>query len=176
MERIGIVFGCFIPLHDGHKRLIEDAFRENDKVIIAVCGYDDDRGKDFIPFSDRYKLMCEKYGDDRISVVKVDDHKIGLTGLFDEESWVKWSGELFNEYFRKYGFFKNKAQITWYTGELSYVTKLSEIFKNDNFKYYGRHMIDISGTKIRHDYDFYKHMVDDDFRRYLEENERTSTF
>ncbi len=91
MERIGIVFGCFIPLHDGHKKLINDAFRENDKVIIAVCGYDNDRGRDFIPFSDRYKLMCEKYEDDVIRVVKVDDHKIGLTGLFDNRSWIKWS-------------------------------------------------------------------------------------
>ena len=75
MEKIGIVFGCFIPLHKGHKRLINDAVRENDTVIIAVCGYDDDRGRDFIPFSDRYELMCEKYkDDDKIRVVKVDDH------------------------------------------------------------------------------------------------------
>jgi NadR type nicotinamide-nucleotide adenylyltransferase len=170
LEKVGIVFGCFIPLHDGHKRLINDAFRENDKVIIAVCGYDDDRGKDFIPFSDRYELMCKKYEyDDNIYVVKVDDSKIGLTGLFDEESWVKWSDELFLRYFKKYGLFgREVAQYTWYTGELDYVTKLSKIFENDNFKYYGRHTINISGTKIRHDYDFYKHMVDDDFRKYLE--------
>ena len=171
MERVGIVFGCFIPLHDGHKRLIEDAIRENDKVITAVCGYDDDRGKGFIPFSDRYNLMCEKYKDNNnICIVKVDDHKIGLTGLFDKDSWIKWSAELFHRCFKKYGFFGSEVQYTWYTGELDYITKLSEIFKNDNFKYYGRHMINVSGTKIRENYDLYKHMVDDDFRKYLEEN------
>lgn len=173
MERIGIVFGCFIPLHEGHVRLINDAIRENDTVIIAVCGYDDDRGKDFIPFSDRYELMCEKYqGDDKIRIVKVDDHKIGLTGLFDNESWKIWGTELFTEYFRNYDFFKT-AEVTWYTGELSYITKLSEIYKQDNFKYYGRSKVNISGTKIRGDYDSYKDMVDDIFRRYLEENEVT---
>jgi NadR type nicotinamide-nucleotide adenylyltransferase len=168
LEKVGIVFGCFIPLHDGHKRLINDAFRENDEVIIAVCGYDDDRGKDFIPFSDRYKLMCEKYEDDRIHVVKVDDHKIGLTGLFDNRSWIKWSDELFDMYFEKYDPFEHDVQFTWYTGELDYVTKLSEIFEDDNFKYYGRHMLNVSGTMIRNNYDAYKNMVDYDFRKYLE--------
>lgn len=171
MERIGIVFGCFIPLHKGHKRLIEDAVRENDTVIIAVCGYDDDRGKDFIPFFDRYELMCEKYKyDDKVRIVKVDDHKIGLTGSFDSKSWKIWGTELFTEYFRNYDFFKT-AEVTWYTGELNYITKLSEIYKQDNFKYYGRSKVDISGTKIREDYDSYKDMVDDIFRRYLEKNE-----
>lgn len=173
MERIGIVFGCFIPLHEGHVRLINDAIRENDTVIIAVCGYDDDRGRDFIPFSDRYELMCEKYkDDDKIRVVKVDDHKIGLTGLFDIQSWLIWSTELFNEHAKKYKpFVDEEAQVTWYTGELRYVTKLSEIYKEDDFKYYGRHRINISGTKIREDYGFYKDVVDDIFRRYLEKNE-----
>ena len=169
MEKIGIVFGCFIPLHDGHKRLIKDAIRENDKVIIAVCGYDDDRGKDFIPFSDRYELMCKKYEyDNNIYIVKVDDHKIGLTGLFDKRSWIKWGDELFGACFEKYGLSDDDIQFTWYTGELDYVTKLSEIYKDDNFKYYGRHMLNISGTMIRNNYDAYKNMVDYDFRKYLE--------
>lgn len=46
--KIGITFGCFIPLHVGHMAMIERSVRENDRTIIAVCGYDDDRGKDFI--------------------------------------------------------------------------------------------------------------------------------
>ena len=36
--KIGIVFGCFIPLHQGHEYLIDCAIKENDKIIIGVCG------------------------------------------------------------------------------------------------------------------------------------------
>ena len=55
--KIGIVFGCFIPLHQGHLSLINKAIQENDKVIIGVCGFDDDRGKDFISFKTRIELI-----------------------------------------------------------------------------------------------------------------------
>ena len=170
MEKVGIVFGCFIPLHDGHKHLIEEALRENDKIIIAVCGYDSDRGKDFIPFSVRYDLMRIAYEDDNIFVVKVDDHKIGLTGLFDDTSWRSWGDELFSQVKENYNMHCGNFEFTWYTGELSYVEKLSAIYTKDNFKYFGRQAIKVSGTKIRENYDLYKHRVDDLFRRYIEQH------
>lgn len=71
--RIGITFGCFIPLHTGHLWMINKALTENDMVIIGVCGYDNDRGKDFIPFRDRYELMSQIYGSDpRIKIALID--------------------------------------------------------------------------------------------------------
>ena len=172
MEKIGVVFGCFIPLHDGHKHLINEALRENDKVIIAVCGYDDDRGKDFIPFSDRYELMLKRYGNySGVYVVKVDDHAIGLTGLFDHSSWEKWGDEVFIRYFTDYNMSVDfSTECTWYTGELDYVEKLSAIYKEDNFKYYSRQRIKVSSTDIRNNYEKYKHMVDDSFREYIKLN------
>ncbi|MBP3824563.1 MAG: adenylyltransferase/cytidyltransferase family protein, partial [Butyrivibrio sp.] len=54
MDNIGIVFGCFIPFHKGHESLVKRALDENDRMIIAVCGYQEDRGKDFLPFTVRH--------------------------------------------------------------------------------------------------------------------------
>ena len=169
MERIGIVFGCFIPLHKGHKHLIEESIKDNDKTIICVCGYENDRGEDFIPFPDRYDLMCRKYENEDVYVICVDDHKIGLTGLFDTQSWGIWGDEFFSQFYDKYGLpiDFDKAEVTWYTGELDYVDKLSSIYTEDNFKYFGRNNINISGTQIRNNYSSCKHYVDDDFKEYL---------
>ena len=168
MEKVGIVFGCFIPLHDGHKHLIEEALRENDKVIIAVCGYDSDRGKDFIPFSDRFKLMYFKYiAFDNVYVTSVNDHAIGLTGKFDTHSWKLWIETLLGTIPSD---FYDTAEITWYTGELSYIEKMSEIRTRDNFKYYGRQSIPVSGTMIREHYSELKKYVDKDFREYLDKH------
>ena len=42
MYNIGIVFGGFCPLHQGHLDLIMRAKKENDYAIVVVCGYDTD--------------------------------------------------------------------------------------------------------------------------------------
>ena len=172
MEKIGVVFGCFIPLHRGHLKLIEDALRENDIIILGICGSTNDRGKDFITFSDRCHLLWEKYKNNpRVYLVELDDDEIGLTGKFDIPSWSMWARALFDGFQEESGWEDYEilnAQFTWYTGELNYVEKLSEILRDDNFKYYGRQATPISGTKIRGDYKRYRCCVDEDFRKYLD--------
>ena len=97
MIKIGIVFGCFIPMHKGHESLIKRALDENDKIILAVCGYQADRGRDFIDFETRIRLVQKMYENDkdRIIVIKIDDKKLGLDGTFTHENWVLWGDELF---------------------------------------------------------------------------------
>ena len=63
MINIGIVFGCFIPMHKGHESLITRALEENDKIILAVCGYQTDRGRDFIDFETRIRLVTDMFKD-----------------------------------------------------------------------------------------------------------------
>lgn len=94
--KIGIVFGCFIPLHTGHRELIKRALTENDQVIIAICGKDTDRGKDFIPFRDRINLIKRIYFFSIFHIVAIDDEKIGMDGTFTRANWVRWSNELFD--------------------------------------------------------------------------------
>ena len=142
MDKVGIVFGCFIPLHKGHLSLIDKALG-NDKVIIGVCGYDLDRGKDFIPFKDRIELIKEIFKD--LTVVSVDDHKIGLTGKFDLESWKVWCNELF----KNADLNPLENEITWYLGEQSYLKMLKKIYPKHTFKLVERTVIPVSGTMIR---------------------------
>ncbi|MBP0986619.1 MAG: adenylyltransferase/cytidyltransferase family protein, partial [Oscillospiraceae bacterium] len=59
--KTGIAFGFFIPLHKGHEMMIERAVKENDRAIIAVCGYRTDRGKDFVDYDTRLRLIKEIY-------------------------------------------------------------------------------------------------------------------
>ena len=173
LKKIGIVFGCYIPLHEGHKLLIEDALAENDEVIVVVCGYDDDRGKDYIPFKSRYGLLCEKYkNEERICVIDLDDKELGLTGLFDYTSWKIWCRGLFENLYQKYGYAFNfyKSTVTWYTGEWSYAEKIGQVFPQDNFKIYSRNNISVSGTKIRNDFEKYNCFIDEDFKEWLVQN------
>lgn len=60
-RRVGITFGCFIPLHKGHLSIIKQAETENNSVILGVTGHDMDRGRDFIPFLRRLRLMHSVY-------------------------------------------------------------------------------------------------------------------
>lgn len=142
MDKVGIVFGCFIPLHKGHLSLVDKALK-NDKVIIGVCGYDLDRGKDFIPFKDRVELIKEIFND--LTVVSVDDHKIGLTGKFDLESWKVWCNELF----KNADLDPLENEIAWYLGEQSYLEMLKTIYPKHTFELVERAVIPVSGTMIR---------------------------
>lgn len=144
MDKVGIVFGCFIPLHKGHLSLIDKALK-NDRVIIGVCGYDLDRGKDFIPFKDRIELIKEIFKDNKFKVSAVDDHKIGLTGKFDLESWKVWCNELF----KNADLNPLENEITWYLGEQSYLEMLKKIYPKHTFELVERTIIPISGTMIR---------------------------
>ena len=69
MINIGIVFGCFIPMHKGHESLITRALEENDKIILAVCGYQTDRGRDFIDFETRIRLVTDMFKDRKDRVI-----------------------------------------------------------------------------------------------------------
>ena len=143
--RIGIYFGCFIPLHEGHISVLEKALLENDHVILGICGFDDDRGKDFIPFKDRIELIKEIFKDLTTGVVSVDDHKIGLTGKFDLESWKVWCNELF----KNADLDPLENEITWYLGEQSYLNMLKKIYPKHTFELVERTVIPVSGTMIR---------------------------
>lgn len=163
---VGIMFGCFIPLHKGHLKLIEKAIQENDKVIIGVCGYDDDRGQNFIPFKTRYKLMKRKYANNpNIKVVKIDDKKLGLTGTFSLEAWRIWCDELFGN-----AKISPSNNCKWYTGDPPYAEKLKELYPKHEMYLSNRQEDNISGTMIRQDYRKYKNLIDEDFYEYLEGN------
>ena len=162
---IGIVFGCFIPMHKGHESLIERALDENDKIILAVCGYQTDRGRDFIDFETRFRLVKEMFADkkDRVIVVKIDDKKLGLDGTFTHENWVLWGNELFGNA----NISPDSAHFNWYTGEASYVDKLGEIYPDHTFNLVDRQVIKTSGTEIRSNPAVHSNEINSVFLEYL---------
>ena len=140
--KVGIVFGCFIPMHKGHQYMIETALRENDRVALGICGYDADRGKDFIPFKDRQTIIKDKYANDnRFLLSVVDDKKIGLEGKFDENAWRIWGAE----FFKNAHLDPNDSDIvfTWYTGEQRYIDELQKVYPNHIFVLLNRNINNI---------------------------------
>ncbi|MCR5671623.1 MAG: nicotinate phosphoribosyltransferase [Butyrivibrio sp.] len=164
MEKIGIVFGCFIPFHRGHESLVHRALSENDRMIIAVCGYQYDRGKDFLPFTVRHKLVKEMFHDNnRVIVALIDDKKIGLDGTFTHENWVAWGNELFSSA----NIDPDSAEFTWYTGEPSYVEKLGPIYPGHHFTLVDRQIIKTSGSQIRTSPGVHAEEINKVFKDYL---------
>ena len=161
--KVGIVFGCFIPLHQGHEYLIDCALKENDALIIGVCGKDTDRGQDFIPFRDRIKLMKKIYNQPNIIISVVDDDKLQLDGTFTYDNWCKWSNELFTNA----NYNPNENQYTWYMGEPSYYEKLKLIFPNHKIKVFDRNVNPLSGTKIRENLTEYTNSINKTFLEYI---------
>ena len=165
--KIGITFGCFIPMHEGHKSMIQRSRAENDMTIIAVCGKDLDRGKNFIPFKHRITLVEWKYCNyEDVKVVAVDDDKIGMDGTFTLNNWIIWANELFDNA----GLDPNdENEYTWYTGDSSYKYKLEIAFPNHKFTLLDRSVINISGTAVRENPEKYRYMIDPLFVIYLEQ-------
>ena len=165
-EKIGLCFGCFIPMHTGHNDMIQRSRQENDRTIVGVCGYKGDRGETFIPFDHRQKIVKDHYQNSPdVAVTVIDDHKIGLSGTFSETAWAKW----IKEFFHGTGYDPDDETkiYTWYTGEESYIKKMQPLYPNHRFVFLDREAIPISGTAIRTDPKKYEKWIIDDFKEYL---------
>lgn len=119
-ENIGVVFGSFAPLHQGHLDAIMRAKKESDGgCIVIVCGYDGDKGEPLMPHNKRYRYVREFFADDElVSVYAINDNEIGIAHY--PNGWTGW----LNEFFRIWDIAVNKdsrsAQRTWYVGEEEY--------------------------------------------------------
>lgn len=165
-EKVGLVFGCFIPMHKGHLYMIDKALEENDRIVLGVCGFDDDRGKDFIPFKVRQELLTSKYRyNDKVTLSIVDDKKIGLEGKFDENAWRIWG----KEFFTNANVDPDDANIefTWYTGEQRYIDEIQKVYPKHTFVLLDRGINTISGTAIRNDLKHNLTQIDPVFLRYI---------
>lgn len=56
-QKIGVVFGSFAPLHQGHLDVIMRAKKENDGgCIVLGCGFDGDKGEPLMPHKKKISL------------------------------------------------------------------------------------------------------------------------
>ena len=164
--KTGIAFGFFIPLHKGHEMMIERAIKENDRAIIAVCGYRTDRGKDFVDYDTRLRLIREIYKDNKnVKVVRMDDKKLGRDGTFARDNWKIWGEELFAQA----GEDPTKGDYCWYTGDESFIEKLSAIYPKHRFVLLDRSDVPVSSSEIRENPGASRSLINPRFVEFLEE-------
>jgi cytidyltransferase-like protein len=99
---IGVVFGSFAPLHQGHLDVIMRAKKENDGgCIVIVCGRDGDKGEPLMPHNKRYRYVREFFADDDlVAVYGINETEIGAAEY--PNGWGKWLEEFENIYLQKF--------------------------------------------------------------------------
>lgn len=134
-KRVGVVFGSFAPLHQGHLDLIYRAKKENDGgAIVIVCGFNGDKGEPLMPHSKRYRYVRELFADDDlVAVYAINDTEIGADNY--PNGWDKWLEE-FNRIWARavdpyeipneWGVEYEKPSRVWYVGDHEYFLDLAE--------------------------------------------------
>lgn len=167
-DKVGVVFGCFAPLHQGHLDLIMRAKKENEGgCLVIVCGYKNDRGGDLIPADKRYRYVREYFAkDDLVSVYMIDEDELGIAGKDSEwDIWLSefnniWNIAIYNDF--------GDTKRTWYVGEEDYKKELEKrgekvVLMNRNENY-------ISATMIRSNPVKYWNKIALPFRRIFSHN------
>lgn len=176
MNKIGICFGGYCPLHQGHMDVIMRAKKENDICYVIVCGYDNEpRGWEInLNLDERYKLISEFFKDDeQIRVRKINDTSLGIDESMSDNNWRIWQEKVKEYLFRDFHsdmLFDLEHTITWYVAEPFYKKC---IIKN-NILSADIILVDkinpISGTQIRKNPVKYWDKITAPFKPYLCKN------
>lgn len=133
-QKVGVVFGSFAPLHQGHLDLIMQAKKENDGgCIVIVCGYDGDKGEPWMPHKKRYRYVREFFADDDlVAVYAINDTEINAKQY--PEGWKAWMNEFENiwnkaapEWERGHGDWCEPKRV-WYVGDENYYNDLTNMW------------------------------------------------
>ena len=116
---VGIVFGSFAPLHQGHLDLIMRAKKENDGGCIVIsCGRDGDKGEPLMPHKKRYRYVREFFADDDlVAVYAINDSELGIEEYPD--GWTGWMEEFERIYAKATGGAIPPKRV-WYVGDANY--------------------------------------------------------
>ena len=125
-KKIGVVFGSFAPLHQGHLDLSMRAKKENDGgALVIVCGYDGDKGEPMMPHSKRYRYVREFFADDDlVAVYSINDTELGLDKY--PNGWIGWMEE-FSKIYCKATDVSCSPTRHWYVGDIEYAEDLKNM-------------------------------------------------
>lgn len=119
---VGVVFGSFAPLHQGHLDLIMRAKKECDGGCVVIsCGYNGDKGEPLMPHNKRYRYVREFFADDDfVAVYSINDSELGIAEY--PNGWTAWMKE-FEKIWDKA---TNGTEINrrWYVGDVNYYDDL----------------------------------------------------
>ena len=185
--KIGITFGGYCPMHQGHLDLIMKAKKENDICYVIVCGYDNEprANETGLTLNRRFTLVKQMFKDDeQIRVLQVNDTKLGIDESMSESNWDIWLNCVQDQIVeiedkldtKSFGLYK----YTWYVGEESYVKSLEKrkhiLGEIDTFHcidkvvYVDRGINPISATLIRENPIKYWNKIAWAFRPYFSTN------
>lgn len=189
-KKVGICFGGYCPMHQGHLDAVMQAKKENDICYVVVCGYDNEpRAKELgIQLDKRYQLVKEFFKNDEIiRVLKINDTELGIDESMSMSNWEIW----LNAVFRQMTEIKNSDEpfeLTFYVAEESYEIDLTVLIETDFFNRYKVPInsilvncvkcnvvllpkeIEISGTLVRKKPLRYWSKIVRPFRRFLTKN------
>lgn len=129
-KRVGVVFGSFAPLHQGHLDLIMRAKKENDGgCIVIVCGYDGDKGEPLMPHNKRYRYVREFFADDDLVAVYAINDTESMRPNYPN-GWDSWMDEFENIWSKATVNPNNSPSVfcypnrVWYVGDKNYYDDL----------------------------------------------------
>lgn len=166
-KKVGVVFGSFAPLHQGHLDLIMRAKKENDGgCIVIVCGYDGDKGEPLMPHSKRYRYVREFFADDDLVAVYAINDTESMRPNYPN-GWASWMKE-FNDIWDKA--VDGCPKRFWYVGDEEYYDDL--IRKQHEYAICVDRTYDnpISATMIRNNPIKYWDKIATPFRRVFSHN------
>lgn len=177
--KIGITFGGYCPMHQGHLDLIMKAKKENDICFVVVCGYDNEpRANEIgLTLNRRYTLVKQMFkNDEQIKVLCVNDTNLGIDESMSDSNWDIWLDCVecgMNLNWRDFDY-----EFTWYVGEPHYVSSLNDRSNGDIISspiidkvvYVDRDENPVSATMIRENPIKYWNKIAQPFRQYFSTN------
>ena len=174
--KIGITFGGYCPLHQGHLDLIMQAKKENDITFVFVCGYDNEpRANEInLDLNKRFNLIKNFLESDVLKVIKVNDTELGIDESMCPKNWEIWTKAVYQKMFsfcyENYRYILQEDDITCYVAEPSYKEDLQNYsYFKSNIKLINRDN-PISGTMIRKNPLKHWNKIAQPFRYYFSHN------
>lgn len=137
--KLGIVCGRFqVPeLHEGHKKLIDQAIEENDKVLVIICS-STVPNKERNPYSRSFRIEMINKIYPKLSIEILDDEEL-------DEDWSAMLDFIVSEFINIHTDMPSNAEVTLYHGRDSFKDYYSGTYTTKEIK----SVPGVSGTQIR---------------------------